>query len=81
MQKTANWHHEHDSVIQGHKAQHDAELAHERAQRETWQREHPHDVHDPSQLQHHAHGRCMGPHGLRVCKGALNFALVYHAAT
>ena len=55
MQKTENWHQEHDSVAQGHKAQHDAELAHEREQRETWQREHPHDVHDPSQYQHHAH--------------------------
>ena len=72
MQKTANWHHEHDSVIQGHKAQHDAELAHERAQRETWQREHPHDVHDPSQLQHHAHFKqqrpaaATGVHGARM---------------
>jgi hypothetical protein len=34
MQKTENWHHEHDAVVDGHRAQHDAQLAHAREQRE-----------------------------------------------
>jgi hypothetical protein len=42
-----------DLILRNQK--HDAELAHEREQRETWQREHPHDAHDPSQFEHHAH--------------------------
>ena len=63
MQKTENRNHKLEAVAQGHKAQHDAELAHERAQRETWQREHPHDAHDPSQFQHHVNFKQHDQHG------------------